>query len=375
MSFLQKCRVRPIPSFGLIAGIAVLLILIVAGPAFQPKDKQMVKLIHRFLSQHEIPGAVVAYGWPNQPPDLYAFGLADPEAGRAMSVSDRFKLASLSKTITSAAILELIRSDETLDLSTTLASFFPQIENSVDPRMKIVTVQHLLHHSTGWDRTIAFDPFFLSAAELEARLQLRLRSSDDCAPIAEAMLRQPLQFNPGQAYAYSNIGYCWLGRILEERTGAPYEQAVRSLLRQGAADMSLEADSVGVMHAVAPKEAEFAALRPQIIAAAGGWIGSAEDYFTFAAHPLDSKIFSPPSFAEGTQFYGLGWRIWQFEGGTILTHYGSMPGVFSMVARAPDGPVFVALFNGRPKDDLGAFRQLFGSIMSLDLLASGKGDR
>jgi CubicO group peptidase (beta-lactamase class C family) len=347
---------------------AVLSLVIVAAPALRSKDRRMSEMIHRFLAQHDIPGAVIAYGGVDAPPDLHAFGLADPGAGRAMAVSDRFKLASLSKPVTAAAILKLIETDPGLDLSTPLASLFGQVGNAADPRMGAVTVRHLLHHSAGWDRAESFDPFFLRPDALEARLHLRLRPQDDCAHVTEAMLDRPLQFDPGGAYAYSNIGYCWLGRIIAARSGMPYEGAVRRLLPEIPAGMSLDPGAVSVVHAVAPDEAGIAALRPDVIAAAGGWIGSAADYFAFAARPLDQDVFQAPSFAGAGQYYGLGWRIWETQNGRVLTHYGSMPGVFSVVARAPEGPVFVALFNGRPQDDLGAFTQLFGNLLALDLL-------
>ncbi|MFX0541923.1 serine hydrolase domain-containing protein [Roseovarius sp. S4756] len=350
----------------LLAAIALAAVFFI--PAFPSHEKRTANLIARFMKRHDIPGAVVAYGSAGKAPTLRAFGLADPETGREMTVSDRFKLASLSKPITSAAMLALIRKDDEIALATTLASLFPQVARSVDPRMADVTIEHLLHHSGGWDRAASFDAFFLTGAELRARLDLDAPSTQGCAPYADAMLALPLDADPGAAYAYSNIGYCWLGRIIEKRTGMSYEAAARQLLSGRLDGLTMENGDVTVAHAVAQQEGEFAALRPEIIAAAGGWIGSAEDYLAFAAGPLDEDVFLSPGFAEGTQYYGLGWRIWNIDEGTVLTHYGSMPGTFSLVARSANGSTLVALFNGRPENDLGGFQELFNGLMSRGLL-------
>ena len=45
--------------------------------------------------------------------------------------------------------------------------------------------------------------------------------------IIRYQLGQPLDFDPGERYAYSNFGYCLLGRVIEKLTGKPYEQYVQ----------------------------------------------------------------------------------------------------------------------------------------------------
>ena len=189
----------------------------------------------------------------------------------------------------------------------------------------------------------------------------------DCTPIADAMLEYPLQAPPGQAYAYSNLGYCWLGRVLQTHTGLAHADAVRALVPELPTALTLDPRSVTVTHAVPSDRAGIAALKPRVIAPAGGWIGSASDYFRFAAFPPDPAVHTPPDFAEGIQYYGLGWRVWNLDGTRVLTHYGALPGAFSMVARAENGPLLVALFNGRPGNDLAAFEQLFAAIVSTRL--------
>lgn len=334
----------------------------------QSKERLIRHVVEDFLNEYELPGAVVAYGRPESMPNLYAYGLADREKGRPMLTTDRFRLASLSKPVTSAVALELIRSDDALDLSSSLASVFDHFDEAADPRISDVTIENLLNHTAGWDRTKSFDPFFWSADELESHLLIRLNADDDCSPITDAMLNFPLQTHPGQVYSYSNIGYCWLARIIEARSNLSYESATHYFLKEDVSGLSLQDKSVTVVHEMRPEEAHLLVLRPQVAAAAGGWIGSAGDYFNFAKRPVDNIALLRSPSAEGFQYYGLGWRIWDMGAKTILTHYGAMPGVFALVARASNGPIFVALFNGRPENDGEAFQRLLGVLIEVGIL-------
>src|ERR1700730_7178564 len=84
----------------------------------------------------------------------------------------------------------------------------------VDQRIYGITVRQCLQHTAGWDRDKGFDPMGADAAEEIAR------SLDVTLPInPEQIIRYtmgtPLQTDPGTTYAYSNFGYCVLGRVIE----------------------------------------------------------------------------------------------------------------------------------------------------------------
>src|SRR5439155_23697431 len=93
-----------------------------------------------------------------------------------------------------------------------------------DQRMKNITVRHLLQHTGGWDRDKSFDPMFRCRQIADAL-------GTACPPgpreIIHYMLGQPLDFDPGMSWAYSNFGYCVLGRIIEKITGRSYEKYVQ----------------------------------------------------------------------------------------------------------------------------------------------------
>src|SRR5437667_101326 len=82
-----------------------------------------------------------------------------------------------------------------------------------------------LWHAGGWNSATSFDPMFMSVQIAEAN-----GTKPPAAPvqIVRYMRGQPLQFDPGTQYAYSNFGYLLLGRIIEHVTRMRYEAWVRA---------------------------------------------------------------------------------------------------------------------------------------------------
>jgi N-acyl-D-amino-acid deacylase len=137
-------------------------------------------------------------------------------------------LASLSKPITSVALLKLVEENK-LDLEAHPFELLG-LEREVprgktwDQRWRQITVRHLLHHTGGWDRDASFDPMFRPTLIAQ---ELGTRPPAGAFEIIRYMLGQPLDFPPGARLAYSNFGYCLLGRVIEHVARQPYETFVR----------------------------------------------------------------------------------------------------------------------------------------------------
>lgn len=330
----------------------------VEGPS---REQAFDAVIESFISRHHIPGAVVVFGNRGVLEVERGYGVTDGSTPLPLTPEHRFRLASLSKPITAAAILALIDADK-FKLDTTLVELLPWTSQALAPRFPKITVRNLLQHRGGWDFGVSFDPFFLEERDAK-RLVGPLSQVRDCRPIAVAMLDQKLQFSPGERYAYSNLGYCWLGLIIEQVTEKPYEQAVRDLAFPPNAGLSLSVSEMSEGEVSVATEI-FPLLAPEIVGPAGGWQGRARDFFAFASGDFDSGVMQPPSKREHSDYYGLGWRIFPDEG-PLLTHYGAIPGAFSLVLRDVNGGVVVALFNGRPSDDWSAFLQLKRALVDV----------
>ena len=86
-----------------------------------------------------------------------------------------------------------------------------------DARFRAVTIRQLLQHYGGWDRNISYDPMYRDDFVISAALNQPLPTTPQM--IIDYMKGQPLDHDPGTIYAYSNFGYCLLGRCLRPPSG------------------------------------------------------------------------------------------------------------------------------------------------------------
>lgn len=137
--------------------------------------------------------------------------------------NERVLLASLSKAITGRCVAVLIANGK-LRLDSTvgdvLAPFFRQHGEPADARLKAVTVEQLLVHRGGF----ATAPRDLMTPPAVALLEKKTPGATEPAELLAATLTAPLATAPGEAFAYSNIGYLVLGVMIETITGEGYER-------------------------------------------------------------------------------------------------------------------------------------------------------
>ncbi|KAF3032864.1 hypothetical protein E8E12_003169 [Didymella heteroderae] len=143
---------------------------------------------------------------------------------------DKFLLGSVSKAFTYAAIDRLL-SAGMLNLSTPV---YPLLGYNApaDPRSLNITVQHLLDHTAGFDRSISPSGdlgfiFTRVAQSLNQSTPATLRQ------LIEYVYEQPLDFTPGERSAYSNYGTMVLSYIIANLTGEPYESYIEKNVLDG----------------------------------------------------------------------------------------------------------------------------------------------
>lgn len=95
----------------------------------------------------------------------------------------------------------------------------------LDERQRAITIRQLLEHRSGWDRGVSFDAMF---RPVEFAKMLGIQPPAGPSDVIRCMLGEPLDFAPGERYAYSNYGYCLLGRVIEQVTGKPYDDYVKA---------------------------------------------------------------------------------------------------------------------------------------------------
>lgn len=347
-----------------------------------------------FMAARKVPGGALAVVKDRRLVYARGYGWADRDKKIPVRPESLFRIASVSKPITAVAVLKLVEEGK-LDLDARafgIVRLPPVLEagHPADARLGQITIRQLLQHTGGWDRDRSYDPMFRPK---------RIAEKTNTSPPASAqaviryMLGQPLDFDPGSRYAYSNFGYCVLGRVIEQISGQPYEKFVRDRIlaligvenarigasldgRQAPGEVRYyttdgsQADSVfsSVPKKVPPPYGGF---HLEAMDAHGGWIASAVDLARFAAALDDSKrspllkaatsreMYAPPpppvSREQGGAlkdfWYGCGWSVRPVRKDRAnYWHNGSLPGTATLLVRREDGLSWVALFNQRSED-------------------------
>jgi N-acyl-D-amino-acid deacylase len=358
------------------------------GEAF---DREM----EQFMSERKVPGGALAVVKDGRLVYARGFGWADREKKEPVKAESLFRIASISKPFTAVAILKLLEAKR-LELELPVMEFLgfkPVLASGKkpDPRLKQITIRHCLHHTGGWDRNVSGDPMFRSR---EIARVAKVPAPAPAEAIIRYMLGQTLDSDPGTRYAYSNFGYCLLGRVIEKISGVKYEQFVQKevlapmkirRMRLGASVAASRApdevkyytptDRQGVSVFPGTPEkvpAPYGTFCLEAMDSHGGWVASAIDLARFAAG-LDSiehnnclkpetmrLMYEPPAppvsrKTDGglaDRYYGCGWNVRPIgkKGKANYWHDGSLPGTCTLLVRLFDGLSWAALFNQRSED-------------------------
>lgn len=147
--------------------------------------------------------------------------------------SHLMRTASLSKMFTAACIQRLY-DDDVLEESTKV---FAKLgitskalsSQTVDNRVKDITVEHLVDHEGGWDSSTAGDYIFKMR---KIATDLGLSGPPTKFDIVRYVYGEPLQFKPGSNSKYSNTGYTTLAYLVEKVTGQKYETYLKNTILQ-----------------------------------------------------------------------------------------------------------------------------------------------
>lgn len=210
--------------------------------AFSPADLGRLQAAASDAMQHSgVPGLSVAIAKEGRLLFAAGFGRADKERGIPMDALHRIRIGSTSKTITSAAVHDLVRRGALP--SADVRVFGPGgVLASVSLRASMkglqnATLAQFLAHVSGLPGEVR-DPVDCAEGSLEARIARKLR---DYALAAEKAGRSPLLGAPGERREYSNFSNIIAEAVIEKVTGRRYERALRAgvLARSGIWDARL----------------------------------------------------------------------------------------------------------------------------------------
>ncbi len=252
---------------GLLASFAATSALSLAGCATQapsaPRYDRVQAVLDRYVAERKLAGAVVGVGLGVAPMQFVAAGgvALDDAPCDADSI---YRIYSMSKPVTAVAALRLIESGR-LGLDTPVADFVPEFRTmrvltdpatfATRPATKLITVRHLMTHSSGLSYHIngdgplptAYRTHSVTPGGPASAYPRRLATLDE---FATALAELPLAREPGSGWEYS-VGLDMLGLVIQRASGQPFADYLRAALfaplRMNDTSFSLTPDNVARM--------------------------------------------------------------------------------------------------------------------------------
>ncbi len=333
-------------------GIALLAVAgagLAAAPDTEDERERQVGALFACVSGVNAPGAAVLVAQDGKVLVAKGYGYANVEHHVPITPQTRFRLASVTKSTTALAILQLQEAGR-LSLEDPLAKYLPDLPNSQQ-----ITLRHLLTHTSGMSH----------------------------------MATQSL-FSPGTRLEYSNAGYRVLGQVIEKVSGQSYEQYLREhiWLPLGMYGTGMDRAEVLLPHRASgyvwdPKAGSYRNAPFEDAASAGsagGLYATVEDLYRLD-RALDrgallrpetvAEAFSPAKLADGSEgAYGLGWALETYRGLREVDHGGDITGFNTQVSKFPDQHLTVIVLSNvwmRPQAPLPTARALAHSIADIYL--------
>lgn len=272
-----------------------------------------------------------------------SYGLANLEERTAATPATHYRLASVTKQFTAAAVLTLA-GQRKLTLDDSIRRWLP----SLPPYADAITIRHLLTHSSG---LIDYEDVMPSTTTVP------LRDAD----VLRLLERQTTTvFPPGSSYRYSNSGYALLALIVEKASGKRFADFLHDEIFAPLGMTTTVAHEEGVSTVVnraygySREGASWRRTDQSLTSAVlgDGGIYTSVDDLVHWLHALDQGRFAEAAVPrvmtdqKGVQ-YGYGWRIGEREGRPVVTHTGESIGFRNAVVRFPDEKLSVVVLTNR----------------------------
>jgi CubicO group peptidase (beta-lactamase class C family) len=321
------------------------------------ETEKINSILRDVYNRFSLPGGLsIAISYQERLVYAGSVGYADRGKKTPLTPDHRMRIASVSKPVTSIAIMKLIEenkirlSDPVFGETGILKGEYgiPTYENT----QVEITVKQLLEHTAGGWGNAKFDPMF------------RIQNKNEKQFINKVLLHHPLNYLPGTKYEYSNFAYYVLGRVIEKASGMPYEDYVKQhvLIPCGITGMRIggntsNSDEVDYISTRNQGQYYLPMLHffPYQFDAPGGWIANPVELLKLLAR-VDGFLNVADILTEETieimitpsaqnEFYALGWSV---NKNNDWRHVGDWPGTTALLARNSDGFSWAILVNHRP---------------------------
>lgn len=331
-------------------GLSALLAGCAGAPSVSDHDLARSERVDALMRDYagDGPGASLLVLRDGQPVVRRGYGHAVVEDGTAATPQTNYRLASISKQFTAAAVL-LLAEDGKLSLDDPIKRWLPSLPKAADA----ITIRQILSHTSGLiDYEDVMPPEFDDRdRQMHDRDVLRVLEGQDRT-----------YFAPGQAYRYSNSGYALLALTVEKASGRSFAGFLREriFLPLGMRDtVAYERGVSEVAHRAYGYSFESGRWTrtdqspTSAVLGDGGIYSSIDDLVRWDAALYDDRLLSDASrrlaFSAHTPTdlsevaYGYGWRIT----GETLWHSGESIGFRNVIVRYPQRRLTVVLLSNR----------------------------
>lgn len=308
------------------------------------------------------PGAAVLVQKDDQIWLRKGYGLANIELNVPIEPDMYFRLGSITKQFTALAILMLFEQGK-LDLQDEITRFLPDYPT----RGEKITIEHLLTHTSGI-------PSYTEQLEWLSMWRKDMTSAE----IIELTRDKPLDFKPGEKFAYNNTGYVMLGAVIEKLGGMPYAQCVQKNIFEPLGMVSSHYDDP--IHLIPGRVSGYSRQGDQIVNAgylsmtqphaAGALASTVDDMARWNSGILAGKIVKIETLQKAFQSYkltdgrktsyGYGWAICDYEGWTFIEHGGGIHGFSTHAISVPAEKLFLVVLTNcevpKPSPEIIALR-------------------
>ncbi len=289
------------------------------------------------------------------------YGLADVELGVPMQPGMVFEIGSVTKQFTAAAIL-MLQERGKLSVRDDVTKYLPDYPT----HGKAITLEHLLTHVSGI-------PSYTGLAEWIPRV----REDITLDQLIGLFKDKPLEFEPGERWAYNNSAYILLGAVIEKVSGRSYEDFVEQEIF---APLGMKRSAYGHQSEIVagrvegyergnPERGEpeggepeggdgyrrAAYLSMNHPYAAGALLSTVDDLWLWEQGLASGrllrpesleKMFTPVRLNSGmNSHYAYGWNTFEYNGCTVIEHGGGIFGFVTHVLRIPSENLYVAILS------------------------------
>jgi CubicO group peptidase (beta-lactamase class C family) len=271
-----------------------------------------------------------------------SYGAANREWMIPNTVDTRYRIGSITKQFTAAAILQLADENK-LGLDDLISKYLPGLPAS----WGLATIRQLLSHTSGI-------PSYTSPDDSDAKLMPVKHTPQELIDLLKDV---PLNYEHGTKFKYNNMGYVLLGRIIETVSGMSYPDYLekkllkplnlrnsgyddgRVVVSQLAQDYTDSVDDV--------VKGRFVNMSNTY--AAGAMYSTVDDLLAWQQMLIKGKVLSPVSlkamFTDGGHHYGFGWVVRENLSRKLYEHGGNVGAYSSLLAYYPDDKLTVIVLS------------------------------